>query len=190
MKTLTILFTLVVGFLTTTVSAQEAMWFDANWNSTTKEKATYFRPNPKVQNNGFWIVDYYMNGKIQMEGFSLNNNPNNEKFHGLVKYYFEDGVLYQEINFIEGQIDGVRKVYFESGKLKTVTDYRSGKKEGKYYEYYESGELFSRGNFENNLKEGNWKTFYKNGKIKERGNYVKDEKAGTWKVFYKNLKKK
>lgn len=190
MKTSTLLFMLVVGFLTVSVSAQEAMWFDANWNSTVKEKATYYRPKPKVQENGFWIVDYYVNGTKQMEGFSLNDNPNNEKFHGLVKYYFKNGVIEQEINFKEGEIDGVRKVYFESGKLKTVTDYLKGIKEGKYFEYYETGELLSRGDFENNLKEGNWKVFYKNGKIKEKGNYVKGEKAGTWKIFYKNLEKK
>ncbi len=190
MKTSTLLFVLVIGFLTASVSAQESMWFDSNWNSTTKEKATYYRPKPKVQNNGFWIVDYYIDGTKQMEGFSLNNVPNNEKFHGLVKYYFENEFLFQEINFKEGEIDGVRKVYFESGKLKTVTEYLNGKIEGKHFEYYETGELLSRGDFENNLKEGNWKTFYENGKIKERGNYVKGDKAGTWKIFHKNLKKK
>jgi len=190
MKTSTLLFVLIVGFLTTTVSAQEAMWFDANWNSTTKEKATYYRPKTKVQKNGFWIVDYYMDGTKKMEGFSLNDDPNNEKFHGLVKYYSVKGILFQEINFKEGKIDGIRKVYFDSGKLKTTTTYLNDKKEGKYYEYYETGELFSKGNFENNLREGSWKTFYKNGKIKEKGNYVNGEKAGTWKVFYKNINKK
>lgn len=190
MKTSTLLLMLVVGFLTASATAQETMYFDANWNSTTKEKATYFRPKPKAQKNGFWIVDYYMNGKIQMEGFSLNDIPNDEKFHGLVKYYFEDGTLSQEINFKEGKIHGNRKVYFESGKLKTVAIYKNDKKEGKYYEYYDSGELFLRGNFEDNFREGNWKSFYKNGKIKEKGSFVKGEKAGTWKIFYKNLKKK
>jgi len=190
MKTSTVLFMLIVGFLTTSVSAQESMWFDANWNSTTKEKATYYRPKPKVQKNGFWIVDYFINGTKQMEGFSLNDNPNNEKFHGLVKYYFENGVLYQEINFNEGELEGVRNQYFESGKLKSVTAYLNDKKKGKFYEYYETGEYLSKGNFKNNLREGTWKTFYKNGKIKESGDYVKGEKSGTWKMFYKNLKKK
>ena len=190
MKTSAVLLLFLVGCLTTSVSAQEILYFDANWHSTTREKATYYRPQPKVKENGFWVVDYYIDGTKQMEGFSLNDVPNSEKFHGLVKYYFQNGLLFQEINFIEGKINGVRKVYFESGEIKTITKYINDKKEGKYYEYYETGELFSRGDFENNLKEGNWKTFYKNGKIKEKGNYVKDEKAGTWKMFYKNLKKK
>ncbi|WKD86005.1 hypothetical protein KCTC32516_01355 [Polaribacter huanghezhanensis] len=190
MKTSTLLCMFVIGFLTASVSAQEEMFFDANWTSTTKAKATYYRPIPKVHKNGFWIVDYYINGNKQMEGFSLNDNPNNEKFDGLVKYYFENGVLFQEINYKEGKINGIRKVHFESGKLKTITNYLNDKKEGKYYEYYETGELFSTGAFENNLREGGWKTFYKNGKIKEKGNYEKGEKAGTWKIFYKNLNKK
>lgn len=190
MKTSTLLIALVVGFLTTSVSAQETLWFDANWNPTAKEKATYYRPAPKVQGNGFWIVDYYMNGTIQMEGFSLNNNPNNEKFHGLVKYYFDDGKLYQEINYKKGEIHGIRKVYFKSGKLKSVKNYIDNKIEGKYKEYYESGELFMVGKYENGLQKGIWKSYYQNGKIREKGKYNKGRKTGVWKVYYKNVYKK
>jgi antitoxin component YwqK of YwqJK toxin-antitoxin module len=190
MKTSTLLIALVVGFLTTSVSAQETLWFDANWNPTTKDKATYYRPSPKTQKNGYWIVDYFMNGTIQMEGFSLNNNPNNENFHGLVKYYFESGVIYQEVNYNEGMIDGDRKIYYKSGKLQNEREYEDNKMEGKFFEYYETGELLMTGKYENNLKEGVWKSYYKNGKIKERGKYEKGKKIGIWKTFYKNVYKK
>ncbi|NVK53482.1 MAG: toxin-antitoxin system YwqK family antitoxin [Flavobacteriaceae bacterium] len=190
MKTSTLLFALVVGFLTTTASSQETLWFDANWNTTIKEKATYYRPTPKTQKNGFWIVDYYMDGTIQMEGFSLNNNPNNEKFHGLVKYYFANGKIYQEIHYKEGKIEGLRKVYFESGKLKSTKNYINSKIEGKYKEYYETGELFMTGRYENGEQNGIWKTYYKTGKIKEKGKYNKGRKVGVWKIYYKNVYKK
>ena len=103
MKTSTFLIAMIVGFLTFSVSAQENLYFDANWNPSTKEKAAYYRPKPKVKKNGFWIVDYFINGEKQMEGFSLNDVPNEEKFHGLVKYYFENGQLFQEINFKKGK---------------------------------------------------------------------------------------
>ena len=190
MKTSTLLIAIVVGFLSVTVSAQDTVWFDSNWNPSTKEKATYYRPVPKSQNNGFWIIDYYMDGTKQMEGFSLNNSVNKEKFDGLVKYYFADGVIYQEVNYITGQIDGVRKIYFESGKLKNEREYEDNKMEGEFSEYYDTGELSVRGDYENSLKEGVWKTYYKNGKIKERGKYEKGEKIGIWKTFYKNVYKK
>ena len=43
--------------------------------------------------NGFWLIDYYMSGKKQMEGYSLVllKKPLKESFEG--------EVLYQEISF-------------------------------------------------------------------------------------------
>lgn len=190
MKTSTLLLTLVVGFLTVSVSAQKTIWFDSNWNPTVKEKATYYRPVPKTQKNGYWIVDYYMDGTKQMEGFSTNKLVNKEKFDGLVKYYFSTGVIYQEVNYKTGTIHGERKIYFNSGKLKSERDYENDKMEGKYSEFYETGEFHVSGSYENNLKEGVWKIYYKNGKIKEKGKYEKGEKIGIWKTFYKNVYKK
>ena len=190
MKISTLLIAIVVGFLTVSVSAQETVWFDSNWNPTEKEKATYYRPMPKVKNNGYWIVDYYMNGTKQMEGFSFSKVVNKEKFDGLVKYYFANGVLYQEINFEEGEIEGERRIYFESGKIKNEREYRGGKADGKFFEYYKTGELHMNGNYDEGLKDGVWKIYYKNGKIKERGKYEKGEKIGIWKTFYKNVYKK
>jgi len=38
MRTSALLIALVVGFLTSSVSAQETVWFDANWNLTEKDK--------------------------------------------------------------------------------------------------------------------------------------------------------
>jgi len=194
MKNSVLLIAMVFAFLTASVSAQETIhetiWFDSNWNITTKEKAIYYRPSPKSQKNGYLIVDYYMNGNKQMEGFSSINTPNQEKFDGVVKYYFEDGVLYQEISYQTGKINGYRKIYFKSGKLKEERDYRGDKRVGKHSEYYESGELSIVGKYLNNLKEGSWKVFYKNGKIKEKGKYEKGEKIGVWKTFFKNVYKK
>jgi antitoxin component YwqK of YwqJK toxin-antitoxin module len=166
MRTSVLLFAIVVGFLTTSVSAQRTIWFDSNWNPTEKENAVYYRPNPKLQQDGYLIVDYYKNGIKQKEGFGLSKVLNKEGFEGLVTYYFYNGTTAKEIEFEEGI------------------------KEGKYSEYYKTGELSKRGSYENNLKAGIWKVFYKNGKIKERGKYEKGEKIGIWKTFYKNVYKK
>lgn len=185
MKTKPLSLLLIIAFISTSLMAQETnIWFDANWNQIDKEKATYYRPAPKKMNNGFWIVDYYMNGTIQMEGFSFNKIANEEKFHGLIKYYFEDGVLYQEVNYKDGEIKGARNIYYESGKLKNKRSYAKGKTEGAFFEYYETGELLEKGNYKNGLREGLWNVFYKNGKIKEEGNYKEGEKKGMWKTFY------
>lgn len=153
---------LFVGFFTTSLVAQETIWLDANWQKTTEDKAMYYRPAPQKKDNGFWIVDYYKNGTMQMEGFSTTNTYNSENFEGLVKYYFSSGVLSHELNFTNGKLEGNRKEYYESGDLKQHAKYKSGKREGAFKEYYENGKIKTRGKYRNGEKVGVWKTFYKN----------------------------
>ncbi|WP_086031138.1 toxin-antitoxin system YwqK family antitoxin [Tenacibaculum holothuriorum] len=163
MKTSTLILLMFVGFLTYNVTAQETIWFDANWKETNKENAEYYRPTPKKQDNGFWIIDYYKNGNVQMEGFSKTNVPHEEKFDGLVLYYHKNGKPFHKANYKNGVLDGVRKVFYESGDLKEQGKYKEGK------------------------RDGIWKTFYKNGKIETKGKYRNGEKVGVWKTFYKNV---
>ena len=185
MKTRSLLCFLVVVFLTTNLTAQDTkIWFDSNWSLTTKEKAIYYRPAPKKINNRFWIVDYYMDGTIQMEGHSLTNIVDKEKFDGLVKYYFENGILNQEIFYKAGVVFGGRKIYYPSGKLKNKRTYRYGKIEGTFIEYYETGEILEKGDYKHNLREGRWRVLNKDGTTKEKGNYRRGKKKGMWKVFY------
>ena len=163
MRTSTLIIALFIGFITNSVTAQDTIWFDKNWHETTKGEHEFYRPTPKRMNNGFWIVDYYKNGQIQMEGFSTVNIPNEEVFDGLVLYYHANGKPFHRANYKKGKLHGIRKVYYESGELK---------EEGKY----EEGE-----------RVGIWKTFYKNGKIETKGKYRDNEKVGVWKTFYKNV---
>ena len=185
MKTLSShLFVIAVFFIASMTAQESNVWFDANWNETTKDKAVYYRPTPKKQDDGYWIVDYYINGTVQMKGLSKNNKVNKEIFYGLVRYYFDSGVLHQEVNYVEGKIQGDRKIFYPSGKLHIQRDYQNGKPEGQHSEYYDTGELKERGMYENGLKEGVWKVFYKNGKIKEKKKFAKGNKTGIWKIFY------
>ncbi|MDY0780707.1 hypothetical protein [Tenacibaculum sp. IB213877] len=164
MKTSTLLIAMFVSFLTTsTLVAQDTVWFDANWQITTKNNGEYYRPKPKKVENGYWIVDYYKDGQIQMEGLSTTNTPLEEEFEGLISYYHPNGKPYHKANYKNGKLDGLRRVYFETGELKEEGNYVDGK------------------------KEGNWKTYYKNGKIETKGKYRDGEKVGVWKTFYKNV---
>ena len=187
MKTSKLIIVLVVGFLTTSLNAQETIWFDANWNTTAKENASYYRPTPKKVKNGFWLIDYYKNGTKQMEGFSFVSGPKEDKLDGLVAYFFENGKIFQKVNYKSGVLEGNRKIYFESGKLKTEAEYKDGKIVGSFSEFYETGELKETGEYEEGKREGVWKTFYKNGKIEMKGKYREGEKVGVWKTFYKNV---
>ncbi|CAA0172843.1 conserved exported hypothetical protein [Tenacibaculum maritimum] len=163
MKNSKTLIRIILFFLAITVNAQETIWFDANWNATTKDKAVFYRPAPQKKGNGFWIVDYYINGTVQMEGFSTVSTPNEEKFDGLILYYHPNGKTFHKANYQNGELEGKRDVYYETGELKETGKYTNGKRDGV------------------------WKTYYKNGKIKKKGKYRNGEKIGVWKTFYKNV---
>ena len=163
MKTSTLIIVMVVGFLTSSLSAQETIWFDSNWNLTTKENAKYYRIAPKKVEKGYLIIDYYISGKKQMQGLSFTNEPNKEMYIGVVNYYYENEKLFQKVNYVQG------------------------KPEGNFIEYYNTGETQRIGKYANGFREGSWKTYYKNGKIQSRGKYKKGEKVGVWKTFYKNI---
>lgn len=163
MRTLTLLIVMFIGFLSTTLTAQNTIYLDDNWQKTSKENHEYYRPAPKAINNGFWIVDYYKDGQVQMEGYSKNKELNNEVFEGLIMYYHPNGKLFHKANYINGKLDGDRKVFYETGELKEQGEYTNGQ------------------------RDGIWKTFYKNGKIETKGKYRDNEKVGVWKTFYKNV---
>ena len=159
--TLTLAFCMLSVFLYSSY-AQKTIWFDKNWQETSEENSEYYRPEPKKLRNGYWIVDYYKNGQIQMEGFSTVNTPNKEEFDGLVIYYHPNGNPFHKAHYKNGKLDGVREVFYESGELKEQGRYKKGKRQGV------------------------WKTFHKTGKIKTKGKYKDNEKVGIWKTFYKN----
>ncbi len=166
MKSLAVLIFTIMLFVGNLANAQnQKIWFDADWKVVSQDKASYYRPVPQEKKDGYWIVDYYTNGKIQKEGFSYLSNTIEPIFEGLVKIYYETGILKSESFYVKGI------------------------KDGRFSAYFDTGELQERGDYANNLRDGNWKTYYKNGKIKERGKYEKGEKIGIWKTFYKNVYK-
>jgi len=154
---------LVVCFFTTSIFTQETVWFDSNWNVSVKEQATYYRPSPEKIDKGYWIVDYYISGKKQMEGFSTILEPAKEMFQGKVKFFHENGKVFQNVNYFKGE------------------------PEGNFSEFYDTGETQRVGKYSKGLRDGMWKIYHKNGKIQSRGKYKNGEKAGIWKTFYKNV---
>ncbi len=163
MKIPTILITFFVVFVSVSAVAQDTIWFDAKWEVTTKDNASFYRPTPKKMDNGYYLIkDYFINGQIQMEGFSSVNSIKNLIFNGKVTYYFDNGQPSAIVSFKNGKHHGERKSYYKAGQLKVHSRYKSGK------------------------RDGIWKFFYKNGKIKKKGKYKNGKKVGIWKYFYKN----
>jgi len=182
------LFILLIGcicFTTSVSSAQtekDTLWFDANWNTSTKSQASYFRPKPVKKKKGFLWADYYLSGIKQMEAISLKENE--EVFDGTVTWYFENGNVMQTVNYKNNILSGERKNYHESGPLKSQYSYENGNIEGAWVRYHENAKLAEEGIYKSSTRNGAWKEYYKNGKLKGEGNYNDGKKTGIWQLYY------
>ncbi|WP_439129230.1 toxin-antitoxin system YwqK family antitoxin [Polaribacter sp.] len=123
----------ICAFYSAKTIAQENIYFDANWNITTKQKAVYYRPLTKSTQEKKWVIDYYITGKKVKEVFYVNGKP-----------------------------DGKFSEYYSSGDLKTTGKYKEGLKDGMWKTYYKNGKIKQKGRFKKGEKVGVWKTYYKN----------------------------
>lgn len=78
---------------------------------------------------------YYRKGMKTGEGIYLK-----EKRHGKWTYY-EKGKLHLELNFMNGEQQGVCRFYFPGGSIKLEGNYVDGKRQGEWKEYKRSGKL-------------------------------------------------
>ncbi|MBL4745034.1 MAG: hypothetical protein JKY08_01570 [Flavobacteriaceae bacterium] len=160
----------------------DTIWFDSNWNTTDEENATYYRPIPEKMSDGYWLVDYFNSGAVQMEG--LSKELEKEVFEGEIKWYFENGKIQQTIFYSEGVLNGTRKMYYKSGRLKNQRYYVMGVLKGDYIEFYDSGAKLEVGAYVNGEKSGKWRVFYEDGEVKASGMYEGGKKIGEWIQFY------
>ncbi len=112
---------------------QEKVYFDDNWNVTTKENAVYYRVVSDKKSKKEWIIDYYISGKKA-----------------------------QEANYINGKPEGKYLLYYNTGELKKVGYFENGLKEGVWKTYDKEGKIIEKGKYKNGEKVGVWKTYYKN----------------------------
>ena len=185
MKNKSLLIYLLIFIFSTSIFAQkDTIWYDANWGETLKNQASYFRPAPAKKDNGYWWVDYYLNGTKQMEALSLKENE--EVFDGKVTWYYSNGKVMQTVHYKNNIPNGLRKNYHESGSLKSEYSYNNDKINGEWVAYYENAKLSESGKYKNDERTGVWKEYHKNGKLKGEGKYVNGKKIGVWKMYYYN----
>jgi antitoxin component YwqK of YwqJK toxin-antitoxin module len=75
------------------------------------------------------------------------------------------GRLNLEINFKDGEENGLMKMWFENGQLKQELNIKNGKKDGLYKLWHENGHLIEEGNFKDGEKNGLFKTWFEDGKL-------------------------
>lgn len=125
----------------------EPLYFDANWKTTTKENASFYRIQPsKKLGNLILVEDFYINKTPQFQGYSFQDNEDN--YVGDVLWLDENGFdssFYQFYNF---SVVSNLTYYYPSGqKLKTI-QYKNGRKDGETILYHEDGSVLMKGKYD------------------------------------------
>lgn len=115
-----------------------------NENNTNVSSGIVYNINEKPI-NGLYRV-YYPDGNVKMEIQSKEGKPN-----GMGRFYTQDGVLYMQGSFIDGQADGVFYNYYPSGGIHNEMNYEKGIKNGVQKSYDEDAQLITEVQFENGV---------------------------------------
>lgn len=112
------------------------------------------------EKDGKW--EYFNKGKLNLE-----ENWKNGKKHGMQKTINKDGIVMEEIPYVDGKIHGTVKSYLGDGKLYYTVEYVNGVKEGKYVAYDGTDKVVETGAHKNDKREGEWITYNDKGEVLE-----------------------
>jgi antitoxin component YwqK of YwqJK toxin-antitoxin module len=142
---------------------------------------------------------FYPNGQKKAEGILLNadatvlsndfeslpKETQVQKMQNCVKdgkwtMWYENGAVYSEQYYKNGQPNGVWKNFQTDGSISDNIDFENGKA----IYYHKNGKVQSEGKITRSMtQEGKWTLYYENGQINAEGNYVNGKKDGVWTWF-------
>lgn len=154
----------------------------------------------------------YQNGKLRYNGQFNNGVP-----YGIFKYYYDNGAVKSEINYLEQDTTMFASVKIFNNLNKLIADgfYRRMQKDSlwNYYkvvdnksilvlkENYKSGKLnglstvFSIDSimiqeifWRDSVLDGDWRDYYPNGQLKWKGNYINGKLQGDVEAYHTNGK--
>jgi len=99
------------------------------------------------------------------------------------KYYYTNGKIFSEENYVNGKLSGVLKNYYSNGNLTEESQYRDGLKNGLTKIYTEDAILIEETLYVNGKLNGAAKYYDLKGKIKESGVYEDGKRVGKWEFY-------
>ncbi|MGJ8760633.1 MULTISPECIES: toxin-antitoxin system YwqK family antitoxin [unclassified Polaribacter] len=130
MKAFIKLLSILIFFLTITISAQKTTWLDADLKETNKVKSYYYKVVPTDGNE---VKYYYKSGNIFRKiGYSEG------KYDGVFSEFYESGELRTSGTYVDGLEEGVWKTYYKNGKNKEKGKYTKGEKVGVWKTFYKN----------------------------------------------------
>ncbi len=107
--------------------------------------------------------------------------------NGIVKSYYPDGNLYNELSYVNDILDGTSYWYYPNGNLKAIKEYSKGKLNGIVREFHENGLLKEEYSVKDGIKNGTHRIYYENGALKEISIYEEGKLVSLKKIDYDSL---
>ena len=120
-----------------------------------------------------------MEGKVGIEGMPYKRRPEltelKEYGHGPANIWYENGQKWWEVNYKDGEVDGLATRWYENGQKHYEANYKDGMEDGLKTYWYENGQK---------REEGLWTNWHENGRKNKEGNYKDGKRDGLW-IYYK-----
>jgi len=105
---------------------------------------------------------------------------------GLVKEFFFDGAVREEVDYKNGKKEGVAKLYNSKGVVRGEFNFKNGIQDGLSKTYYDTGELLKEISFKNGKLEGVNREYAKDGTLLFEAYFKDDEQDGITTVYDPN----
>lgn len=124
---------------------------------------------------------FYPSGKLEQKGrYDKKGRP-----QGVWKWYYENGALLREENYVNGKREGTMTDYTEEGKILTTGSWVENEKTGHWV--YETSDYMEAGSFANGETDSLWTSYYMPGKRKRYiGSFQSGEPVGQHIKYYSN----
>lgn len=180
------LFLIIISLISTlTFSQKNKIYFDEDWEQLKNERyASYYRIVTKTD-SGYRAQDYYLNGKIQMDGMFLDKKC--ITYNGKFVWYDEQGAVTKSATYLKDLGEGEYFEYYSNGQIKVRDFYTNSLRNGLYEEFYPDGTLRARANFINDQFDGPAYRYYEDG-AQQLKMEIDDEGNGNILEYYENGK--
>jgi len=119
----------------------------------------------------------YRDDKVIAEGISDGGALQ----QGHWKYFFEDGALRSEGDYLDGKREGEWVFYYHDGRVQQRGSYRKDKPVGEWKWMYHSGNILREENYVNGREDGYSREYNDSSEVIAEGNYIEGNRDGTWK---------
>ncbi|MEA1882317.1 MAG: hypothetical protein U9N31_07960, partial [Candidatus Marinimicrobia bacterium] len=132
----------------------------------------------------------------ELEQYDYSLSPNvfvqlvNNKAEGTLTRWYENGQIYSDGTFLNGERNGQITWWYKSGVLKETSTWHDGHQVGLVTQWYENGNKFAEARYVKGKLTGKLIWWYENRQKKEEVNFIDGNRDGYAYWWYENGSKK